>query len=92
MFGTFGGVTAVQNQKVAGHANLRMSERYTEDAENLLELYKLQRDKTGHHGVSKYRPIECKGPHNAGLVNERCKKFQKPLNELARMYVEDQLG
>jgi hypothetical protein len=66
---------SVQNQKTAGHADLQMSERCTEAEANLLELYKLQQDKTGRHCVSKYRLIECKGPHNAGLVNGCCKQY-----------------
>jgi hypothetical protein len=92
IFGTFGGATATQNQKAAGHKDLRQSARYTEDAEGLLELYKLQHDTSGRHRVSKYRPIECKGPENAELVNERSEKYQSTLYELAETYVEKQLG
>jgi hypothetical protein len=60
LFGTFRGASATQNQKAADHKDLRQSALYTEDTEGLLELYKVQHD----------RPIECKGPENAKLVNE----------------------
>jgi hypothetical protein len=92
LFETFGGATATQNQKAAGHKDLRQSERYTEDAEALLELYRLQHDDSGRHQVSKYRPIECSGPANAELVNERSGKYQTTLYDLAVNYVEKQLG
>jgi hypothetical protein len=61
----------MQNQEAAGHKDLWYeSAWYIEDANGLLELYRLlQHDASGHHWVSKYRPTEYKGPENVKLVS-----------------------
>ena len=58
----------------------------------MIALYNLQHDKSGRHTVSKFRAIECKGPGNASIVNEKSEKYQKTLSELAKWYGHEEWG
>ncbi len=86
------GANKTQNQKAACHKDLRQSQKHTEDAESLIALYNLQHDKSGRHTVSKFRAIECKGPGNASIVNEKSEKCQKTLGELWKWHAHEELG